>query len=68
VLVGNVPEATPSPARSVIVPPGLRNVFGMAAPPVAALAFLPSFAVAVWGGDEVRRWLLRRRREGSACQ
>ena len=47
-------------ALLVYVPP-LQRVFGTAALGPAELAFLLPFPFIVWGADELRRWLRRRR-------
>jgi len=39
----------------------LRHLFGLAVPTGAELALLAPFPLAVWGADELRRFLLRRR-------
>jgi calcium-translocating P-type ATPase len=43
------------------VPP-LRDLFGMQPPPLRDLLLVAPFPVIVWGADELRRWLLRRKR------
>jgi magnesium-transporting ATPase (P-type) len=47
-------------AALVYVPP-IQHVFGTAALPWDVLALIAVFPVIVWGGDEARRLLLRRR-------
>ena len=48
-------------AAAVAALPGMKAVFGTAAPPLAALPLLAAFPVIVWGADEIRRSLIRRR-------
>jgi magnesium-transporting ATPase (P-type) len=43
------------------VPP-LRDLFGMQPPPLRDLLIAVPFPVIVWGADELRRWVLRRKR------
>ena len=50
-------------AAAIVMLPGVSTSLGMALPPIPALAALPSFAVIVWGADEIVR-AVRRRREG----
>jgi magnesium-transporting ATPase (P-type) len=47
-------------ALLVYVPP-LQRVFGPAALGVTEIAFLLPFPLIIWGADEHRRWLQRRR-------
>ena len=46
---------------SVVVWSPLRSVFHTSAPPAAALAILAAFPPIVWGADEIRRALVRKR-------
>jgi calcium-translocating P-type ATPase len=46
-------------ATVVVTLPGISDVLGMSAPPAAALAVLPVFAVIVWSVDELARWIRR---------
>ncbi|MFZ0322752.1 MAG: cation-transporting P-type ATPase [Actinomycetes bacterium] len=46
-------------AAAIVALPGVSEVLGMRWPPAAQLAVLPFFAVAVWGVDEIVRWLRR---------
>jgi calcium-translocating P-type ATPase len=48
-------------AGALIYVPALQNAFGTAALSPAQLAFLIPFPLVVWGSDELRRWLRRRR-------
>ena len=48
-------------AAAIVCLPGLSTLLGMAVPPAAQLAVLPAFPVVVWGVDELRRWVRRRR-------
>ncbi|HET6966125.1 MAG TPA: cation-transporting P-type ATPase [Acidimicrobiales bacterium] len=48
-------------AVGVIVLPGVNHLLGMATPPAAALSILPAFPLVVWGADELRRSMARRR-------
>ena len=45
----------------IIYPPALQSVLGTAALEPHMLLFVAPFPFIVWGADELRRWLLRRR-------
>ena len=44
-----------------IYAPPLQSLLGTAALPLGDLAFLLPYPFIVWGADELRRWLVRRR-------
>ena len=46
---------------ALIYVPLLQDVFGTAALPLDAVLFVVPFPFIVWGADEIRRWLKRRR-------
>ena len=48
-------------AAAVTVVPGVRGMFGTVPPPATALALLTIFPVVIWGADDTRRWVVRRR-------
>ena len=48
-------------AGAVTTIPGLRSLFGASPPPLAALPLLIAFPIIVWGADEIRRYIIRRR-------
>ncbi len=48
-------------AAVFVYAPPLQSLLGTAALPVHDLAFLLPYPLIVWGADELRRWLLRRR-------
>ena len=48
-------------AAVFIYAPPLQSLLGTAALPLGDLAFLLPFPFIVWGADELRRWLVRRR-------
>ncbi len=48
-------------AAAVAYLPPLQSLFGTAAPSLTDLAPLAAFPVLVWGSDELRRWVVRRR-------
>ncbi|HEY5046250.1 MAG TPA: cation-transporting P-type ATPase [Solirubrobacteraceae bacterium] len=48
-------------AAVFIYAPPLQSLLGTAALPLRDLAFLAPFPFIVWGADELRRWLVRRR-------
>ena len=50
-------------AAAVIYLPPLQSVFGTAALGGASCALLAAFPFIVWGSDELRRWIVRRRAE-----
>ena len=50
-------------AAAVAALPGMKAVFGTAAPPLVALPLLAAFPFIVWGADEIRRSLIRRREQ-----
>ncbi|MER7453019.1 cation-transporting P-type ATPase [Nocardia beijingensis] len=50
-------------AAVIIYLPVLQNLLGTAALTPAMLAFTLPYPFIVWGADELRRWLLRRRRQ-----
>ena len=51
-------------AAAFVVLPPCQAVLGTAPPPLRYLLLLPAYPVIVWGADEIRRWLLRRRARG----
>lgn len=51
-------------AAAIIYLPALQSAFGTAPLGGPELALLATFPVLVWGSDELRRWLTRRRRSG----
>jgi magnesium-transporting ATPase (P-type) len=51
-------------AAAVIYLPPLQSAFGTAALGWQELAVLATFPVLVWGSDELRRWVVRRRGRG----
>ena len=48
-------------AEAVIYVPQLQEIFATAGLGVPELALLATFPWIVWGSDELRRWLVRRR-------
>jgi magnesium-transporting ATPase (P-type) len=48
-------------ALLVYVPP-VQGLFGTTALPWDVVALIATFPVIVWGADELRRWIVRRRR------
>ena len=52
-------------AAAVIYLPPLQTLFGTASLGVPELAMLAAFPIIVWGSDELRRWVLRRRGRSS---
>jgi magnesium-transporting ATPase (P-type) len=52
-------------AAAVIYLPPLQRVFGTAALGVDELAILATFPLVLWGADELRRYLARRRLDGN---
>ncbi|NJP96313.1 cation-transporting P-type ATPase [Nonomuraea sp. FMUSA5-5] len=48
-------------AAALIYLPPLQHLFGTAALPIDVLAVIAAFPVIVWGTDELRRWVRRRR-------
>ena len=58
--VGHRVRARASPPRSSTSPP-LQDVFGTASLRLDAVLFVVPFPFIVWGADEIRRWLRRRR-------
>jgi calcium-translocating P-type ATPase len=63
-LLGAIVAEQALAAVFVYAPP-LQSLLGTAALPVRDLAFLLPYPFVVWGADELRRWLIRRR-ESSA--
>lgn len=51
-------------AAVFIYAPPLQSLLGTAAPPAHALLLLIAYPLVVWGADELRRLLLRRRDSG----
>lgn len=51
-------------AAAVIYLPPLQALFGTAGLGASELLVLLTFPILVWGSDELRRWVLRRRRAG----
>jgi magnesium-transporting ATPase (P-type) len=54
-------------AAAVIYLPPLQKIFHTAALGVRELALLAVFPVIVWGSDELRRWIVRRRAARAGC-
>jgi magnesium-transporting ATPase (P-type) len=54
-------------AAALIYIPPLQEIFGTASLDPGYLAVLAVFPLVVWGSDELRRWVLRRRRDGVAA-
>jgi calcium-translocating P-type ATPase len=52
-------------ATFIIVTPGVNEILGMELPPPHALLCLPFFALAVWGVDELVRYLRRQKEMGA---
>ncbi|NJQ00166.1 cation-translocating P-type ATPase [Streptomyces zingiberis] len=48
-------------AALFVYAPPFQALLGTAAPPASALALLPAYPLIVWGADELRRFLIRRR-------
>jgi calcium-translocating P-type ATPase len=48
-------------AAVFVYAPPLQSLLGTAPPPAHALVLLIAYPVVVWGADELRRWVLRRR-------
>jgi magnesium-transporting ATPase (P-type) len=48
-------------AAAFIYAPPIQSLLGTTALPLRDVAFLAPFPVIVWGADELRRWLVRRR-------
>ena len=48
-------------AAFVMYVPLFQRMFGSAAVSVERLLLMLSFPLVVWGADEIRRWLVRRR-------
>jgi magnesium-transporting ATPase (P-type) len=59
-LLGAIAAELALAALFVYTPP-LQALLGTAPPPAHALPLLIAYPVIVWGADELRRWLLRRR-------
>ena len=55
-------------AAALIYLPALNTVFGTAPLTAGQLAIVVPFPFIVWGADELRRWLLRRRDRGSGLK
>jgi len=51
-------------AAVFVLAPPVRSVLGTALPPARCLVLLVGYPVVVWGADELRRWLVRRRVQG----
>ena len=54
-------------AAAIIYVPFLQNLIGTAALPAHLLLITVPFPFIVWGADELRRYLLRRRRAGQSA-
>ena len=55
-------------AAAVVFVPFLHPVFGTATPSAGQLAVVLPFPLVVWGADEIRRWIQRRRhRDGTSA-
>ena len=59
-LLGGIAGELALAALFVYVPP-LQSLFGTANLPLRDLVLLLPYPFIVWGADELRRWLLRRR-------